>query len=460
MPKNGKRVKVLVEADQALDLAQLALAAAQNKRISADHDQEHYHHLDTKHTCFEDDDDDHHHKHRQDDQHRPPRHLESASGRDGDGGGGGGGGGDDVAPSYEIDWKGDEKDEKAKMRAAVKASTHRDKHLRNSVRFEGLVYGGTSLGMSINSPLRRFCINVIETRTFETAVLLAILSNCVVIALESNSEPGMNGWHGYCQTAFTLLFTVELLLKSAAMGFAMNGRHSYIRDPWNVIDFLAVLFGYLVYLPRFRSNLTVIRMIRLLRPLRTISSVRGMRNMVGTLATSLNQLANVSAVLLFAFVFFGIAGMQLFGGKFHQRCELSESPYTINTDKLCGPFSKCDDGYTCKSNGGNPNRGVTGFDNFAQSCLTILTIMSLEGWFEISVFAMEATHPVAGLYFVSVVVMCAFFIVNLVVAVIFTAYDAQRKNVQKGLTTERADYIRRCNAEVRANQILIALSEK
>ena len=38
---------------------------------------------------------------------------------------------------------------------------------------------------------------------------------------------------------FTLEFTINVIL----FGFIINGKHSYMRDGWNVMDFLIVLFS-------------------------------------------------------------------------------------------------------------------------------------------------------------------------------------------------------------------------
>lgn len=39
----------------------------------------------------------------------------------------------------------------------------------------------------------------------------------------------------------TVIFVIEFLMKAVALGFAFNGKDSYIRNPWNIIDFIIVL---------------------------------------------------------------------------------------------------------------------------------------------------------------------------------------------------------------------------
>jgi hypothetical protein len=109
---------------------------------------------------------------------------------------------------------------------------------------------------------------------------------------------------------FTILFTIECVLKILAFGFVVHHR-AYLRDGWNWIDFIVVIVGLIEQipgLPSFRG----LRTLRVLRPLRSINSIPSMKNQVKALIKSLGQLVNVLLFLLFLFVIFGILGMQVF----------------------------------------------------------------------------------------------------------------------------------------------------
>ena len=43
---------------------------------------------------------------------------------------------------------------------------------------------------------------------------------------------------------FIAAFTLEAALKIITFGFAFTGKHAYIRNGWNVLDFIIVLAGY------------------------------------------------------------------------------------------------------------------------------------------------------------------------------------------------------------------------
>jgi len=42
---------------------------------------------------------------------------------------------------------------------------------------------------------------------------------------------------------FLVIFSIEMVLKIIAMGFVMEA-HSYLRDPWNILDFSVVILGW------------------------------------------------------------------------------------------------------------------------------------------------------------------------------------------------------------------------
>lgn len=70
----------------------------------------------------------------------------------------------------------------------------------------------------------------------------------------------------------TGIFTIEAIIKILLFGFVFNGKHSYIRLPWNVLDFVVVGVSLFSYLP-LGTNLQfykAMRMLRILRPLRMI----------------------------------------------------------------------------------------------------------------------------------------------------------------------------------------------
>lgn len=46
---------------------------------------------------------------------------------------------------------------------------------------------------------------------------------------------------------FLILYTIEMALKIFALGFIFK-KNTYLRDPWNIMDFLIVSTAYLPYI--------------------------------------------------------------------------------------------------------------------------------------------------------------------------------------------------------------------
>lgn len=47
-------------------------------------------------------------------------------------------------------------------------------------------------------------------------------------------------------TALTVVFAIEAFLKIIAFGFLFNGRKSYMRNYWNILDLLIVLLSVIL----------------------------------------------------------------------------------------------------------------------------------------------------------------------------------------------------------------------
>ena len=177
------------------------------------------------------------------------------------------------------------------------------------------------------SHVRRACIYAVKSRLFERLSLTLILANCVFLAMDSNA-PDFSRTHigfvlGLAEWFFLVAFTIEMVLKILALGF-ISTPGSYLRDPWNVIDCIVVVMGWVSLHPKV-SNVSAMRTVRVLRPLRTITGIEGMRMLVATLLSSLPMLFDVLILCAFLFLIFGVIGLQTFMGKLRQECGMPVS---------------------------------------------------------------------------------------------------------------------------------------
>jgi Na+-translocating ferredoxin:NAD+ oxidoreductase RnfA subunit len=83
----------------------------------------------------------------------------------------------------------------------------------------------------------------------------------------------MNKFLKICDEVFTVIFVCEMVMKVIARGFIFNGKRAYLRNGWNVLDFIIVLTSVVDFIPGISSStsLKVLRMLRVFRPLRLVS---------------------------------------------------------------------------------------------------------------------------------------------------------------------------------------------
>lgn len=106
----------------------------------------------------------------------------------------------------------------------------------------------------------------------------------------------------------SIIFVVEAFIKIIAMGFIIH-RYSYLRQGWNVIDFVIAISG-LIELFNFDMNLKALRILRVVRPLRSMKAFPSIRKQISTLIRALPELANTTVFLLFIMVLLSILGLQ------------------------------------------------------------------------------------------------------------------------------------------------------
>ena len=85
---------------------------------------------------------------------------------------------------------------------------------------------------------------VISSRTFETISVIVIILNSLSLAIEDPTSSTQSAFQQNLDMVFLVLYTTEMILKILGMGFMLN-ENSYLRDGWNLIDFIVVIAGYL-----------------------------------------------------------------------------------------------------------------------------------------------------------------------------------------------------------------------
>ncbi|XP_070341377.1 voltage-dependent T-type calcium channel subunit alpha-1H isoform X1 [Equus asinus] len=296
-------------------------------------------------------------------------------------------------------------------------------------------------------------------------------------------------------------FAVEMVIKMIALG--LFGQKCYLGDTWNRLDFFIVMAGMMEYsLDGHNVSLSAIRTVRVLRPLRAINRVPSMRILVTLLLDTLPMLGNVLLLCFFVFFIFGIVGVQLWAGLLRNRCFLDSTfarnnnltflrPYYQTEEGEENPFicsSRRDNGMqkcshipsrrelrvectlgweaygqpqaegaggagrnacinwnqyynVCRSGDSNPHNGAINFDNIGYAWIAIFQVITLEGWVDIMYYVMDAHSFYNFIYFILLIIVGSFFMINLCLVVIATQFSETKQRENQLMREQRARYL-------------------
>ena len=253
---------------------------------------------------------------------------------------------------------------------------------------------------------------IAQNSLFQTFIIIMILVNTILLALEDPSLDIQPEPYRSMERILLYIYTFEMGLKVIAMGLVW-GRNSYLRDPWNVLDFIVVVTGWLEQ--EYTSsgiNLSGLRALRILRPLRSITRIQGMKIVFLSLMGSAKMLLSSIMLLVFFYLIASIAFLQMFMGALRYKCMHLDTGIISTTLPLCGSVS-CPSSYTCVSSLDNPNHGKTHFDNLFMSMLMIYQSVTLEGWNTIMSDLERTVGRFIVAIYIPIVFLGAFFFMNM-----------------------------------------------
>jgi voltage-gated sodium channel len=219
--------------------------------------------------------------------------------------------------------------------------------------------------------------SLLESPRVQQSIIALILVNAVTLGLETSPAvvEKAGGWLYGLDRAILAIFVVEISLKLYAQGLR------FFRNPWNLFD--ATVVG--VALVPATAGLSVLRAFRVLRVLRLVSVVPSMRFVVESIARALPGLGSIALLLVLFFYVFSVMATKLYGSEYPQW-----------------------------------------FGSLGASMFSLFQIMTLEGWADIAREIMQR-HPSAWLFFVVFILLATFTVLNLFIAIIVNAMQAQHE---------------------------------
>jgi voltage-gated sodium channel len=228
----------------------------------------------------------------------------------------------------------------------------------------------------VNPPWRERLAALIQTPLVQNGLIALILFNALVLGLET--FPGVQsrwgGWLRALDQTILFVFVVELALRLIAH------RLAFFRDPWSVFDLVVV--G--VALMPAAGPFAVLRALRILRVMRLISLVPSMRRVAGGLLAAIPGLGAVIGIIVVILYVSAVMATKLFGEHFPQW-----------------------------------------FGTLGESAYTLFQIMTLESWSMGVVRPVMEVYPNAWVFFVIYILISTFTMLNLFIAVVVNAMQAE-----------------------------------
>ncbi|XP_069388610.1 sodium channel, voltage-gated, type I-like, alpha [Paralichthys olivaceus] len=307
--------------------------------------------------------------------------------------------------------------------------------------------------------LRRISIKILVHSLFNVMIMCTILTNCVFMTLTRQPD-----WAKNVEYTFTAIYTFEFVVKILALGFCI-GKFTFLRDPWNWLDFCVIVMAYVTEIVDL-GNFSALRTFRVLRAFKAISVIPGLKTIVAALFQSVKKLSNVMILTVFCLSVFALIGLQLFKGQLKQKCvwnpenikynesDVNNTAYWLDKRNqyyipgkkdplLCGKGSgagQCPEGYSCEKVGNNPDYGYTSFDTFGWAFLSLFRLMTQDYWENLYQQTLRASGKPYMMFFVLVIFLGSFYLINLILAVVAMAYEEQSQATIKEAKEKEEEY--------------------
>ncbi|XP_053359647.1 voltage-dependent R-type calcium channel subunit alpha-1E [Clarias gariepinus] len=290
--------------------------------------------------------------------------------------------------------------------------------------------------------VRKYAKRIIEWPPFEYMILATIIANCIVLALEQHlpgeDKTPMSKRLEKTEPYFIGMFCFEAGIKIVALGFVFH-KGSYLRNGWNVMDFIVVLSGILATAEAHMNipvDLRTLRAVRVLRPLKLVSGIPSLQIVLKSIMKAMVPLLQIGLLLFFAILMFAIIGLEFYSGRLHKTCvpfpdiRENETVPDWEAEFPCGD-RRCPHKYNCSGPWIGPNDGITQFDNILFAVLTVFQCITMEGWTTVLYNANDALGPTWNwLYFIPLIIIGSFFVLNLVLGVLSGEFAKERERVE------------------------------
>ena len=247
--------------------------------------------------------------------------------------------------------------------------------------------------VDVVNQLRYRCGAIVNNENVQFFIVILISINAIMMGLatfdfvEENSDV-LNAFET-TDKVFLVIFTIELGMQFMFLGWRL------LLDGWLVFDLVVVSISW------FFEDLQIVRAFRIFRALRLVTRIEVMKNLVVALFGVMPRMGAIGILLFLVSYIFAVMFTQLFGNMYEEG-HLSEDY-----------FSRMD--YTF---------------------FTLFQMMTFDSWSDITREVM-AVYKWAWAPFIGYIILTAFVVINLIIAVICDAISALNEAHDQKLEEEQ-----------------------
>ncbi|KAG8002693.1 Dihydropyridine-sensitive L-type skeletal muscle calcium channel subunit alpha-1 [Nibea albiflora] len=211
---------------------------------------------------------------------------------------------------------------------------------------------------------------------------------------------------------------------------------------WNLFTFALDTINKIAGVPMEKGggfDMKALRAFRVLRPLRLVSGVPSLQVVMNSILKAMLPLLHIALLVFLLVTIYAIMGLELFKCKMHKTCYYTGTNiYSTAELELPAPCAQAGNGRRCMINGSEcrpgwegPNNGITHFDNIGFAMLTVFQCITMEGWTKVLYWVNDAIgNEWPWLYFVPLILLGSFFVLNLVLGVLSGEFTKEREKAR------------------------------
>ncbi|RUS24570.1 Ion transport protein-domain-containing protein [Jimgerdemannia flammicorona] len=285
-------------------------------------------------------------------------------------------------------------------------------------------------------------------------VVLTAMNTPVYQKYQQSLEPSQRSKvYGYTDIAFTIIFSIEFIVRIIADGFLFTP-NAYLLNPWNNLDFFVLLTLYIALFANLSPSTgwsRAFRAFKALRALRLINLLPSIKETLDAiLVAGFPRMLDAAALSLCLLIPFALYGQNVFQGLFYSCNDngvldrgtcIGESQQTMSAPQPDTSLVYMPRVWA--------NPYVYSFDSFWAALLILFEIVSGEGWVNVEITSMQIvgknlnSQPDAsqlnGIFFMVYNVAGSVFVLNLFLGVVIENFT--KRNGTAYLTVEQRRWL-------------------